>query len=194
MERPLDQPSESEREAARPGGDATGAADSVEWHDISAESTRTEPASDVASRIRERSGDSLTIETPDLTVTLVGVPRIAVGDLLDDRHRGDIPADATRHCALFDIENTGEVPVHWLSRHTTFVGSDGTTYGTTDLPVDSAQLPPGCYTNHVGIEARNRARVMTPVETLPEGVGVEKVIHTLDDGRYAADQKLLFTL
>jgi len=196
MERPLDRPSENDQEAVRLDGDATGAADSVEWRDISTESTADSGTNaGVTARIRARSGDSLTVETRELTVTLVGVPRIAVGDLLDDRHRNDeIAADATRHCALFDIENTSEVPVHWLSRHTTFVGSDGTTYGTADLPVDSAQLPPGCYTNHVGIEAWNRARVMTPVETLPDGVSVEKVIHTLDDGRYAADQRLLFTL
>jgi hypothetical protein len=35
---------------------------------------------------------------------------------------------------------------------------------------------------------------MTPVETLPEGVTIEKVIHTIADNRYAADQRLLFTL
>jgi hypothetical protein len=35
---------------------------------------------------------------------------------------------------------------------------------------------------------------MTPVETLPEGVSIEKVIHAITDARYAADQRLLFTL
>ncbi|ERH01394.1 MAG: hypothetical protein J07HN6_00946 [Halonotius sp. J07HN6] len=195
---PLDRTPGAEREASRrTSEDATGTADSVEWRDISTAPTAAdaESADDVATRIHERSGDSLTVEISNLTVTLVGVPRIAVGDLVDARHRSeDMEAEATRHCALFDIENTGDVPLHWLSRHTTFVGSDGNGYGTADLPLDSSQLPPGCHTNHIGIESRCRARVMTPVEALPEGVTIKKVIHTIADARYAADQRLLFTL
>jgi len=198
MAPPLDRTPSTDREATRqPSGDAAGATNSVEWRDISTAPTAAdaESADDVATRIHERSGDSLTIEIPNLTVTLVGVPRIAVGDLVDARHRSEeMEAEATRHCALFDIENTGDVPLHWLSRHTTFVGSDGNGYGTADLPLDSSQLPPGCHTNHIGIESRCRARVMTPVETLPEGVTIEKVIHAITDARYAADQRLLFTL
>jgi|APHM01.1.fsa_nt_gi hypothetical protein len=195
---PLDQTPNTDREATRqPSGDAAGTTDSVEWRDISTAPPAVdgESTNDVASRIHERSGDSLTIETPKLTVTLVGVPRIAVGDLVDTRHRSeDVEADATRHCALFDIENTSTVPVHWVSRHTTFVGSDGNSYGTADLPLDASQLPPGCHANHIGIESRCRARVMTPVEALPDAVTVQKVIHTIADARYAADQRLLFTL
>jgi len=198
MAPPLDRTPSTDREATRqPSGDAAGATNSVEWRDISTAPTAAdaESADDVATRIHERSGDSLTISLSNLTVTLVGVPRIAVGDLVDAKHRrGDVEAEATRHCALFDIENTGDVPFHWLSRHTRFVGSDGNSYGTADLPLDSSQLPPGCHTNHIGIESRSRARVMTPVETLPEGATIEKVIHTIADTRYAADQRLLFTL
>lgn len=198
MDSPLNRTSEADREAARQtSGDVAGTASAVEWHDISTAPTAAdaESTADVTTRIHERSGDSLTISISNLTVTLVGVPRIAVGDLVDAKHRrGDVEADATRHCALFDIENTGDVPFHWLSRHTRFVGSDGNSYGTADLPLDSSQLPPGCHTNHIGIESRSRARVMTPVEALPEGVNVRKVIHTIADTRYAADQRLLFTL
>jgi len=178
---------------------ATGSSEPVEWQDISrnsspADGATTEPSRSVSGRIQTQAGDSLTIETEACTVTLVGVPTVALGDRIATHQRSST-ADGSlrRHCALFDIENTGERPLHWLSRRTTFVGSDGNTYDRAQIALNSAQLAPGCHTTHVQIEPRCRARAITPVEKLPDGVGVSTVIHTIAAGG-RPHQRFRFTL
>jgi len=198
MPKPIDQPSAS----GQRGADSEPTADSserVEWRDISRESppttpAPTEPSTSVPGRIRAEAGESLTIEAEGVTVTLVGVPKVALDDLIY-AHQQSSAADreTTRYCALFDIENTGDAPLHWLSRRTTFIGSDGYTYDRAHVDLDSAELAPGCHTNHVQIEPRCRARVITPVEKLPDGVDVSAVTHTVAaSGR--PNQRFRFTL
>jgi len=198
MPKPVDQPSAS----GQRGADTEPTADSserVEWRDISRESppttpATTEPSASVTGRIRAQAGESLTIEAEGVTVTLVGVPKVALDDLLY-AHQQSSAADGetTRYCALFDIENTSDTPLHWLSRRTTFIGSDGYTYERAHVSIDSAELAPGCHTNHVQIEPRCRARVITPVEELPDGVDVSAVIHTVAVN-VGANQRFRFTL
>ena len=184
MPHPFDQTSE----AGQRGADTKPterSSDAIQWRDIARESPPTEtttgePSGSVAGRIRAQSGESLRIETDAVTVTLVGVPGVRLDDLIY-AHQQPSAADEgiTRYCALFDIENTSDSPIHWLSRKTTFIGSDGYTYDRAHVALDSAQLAPGCHTNHVQIEPRCRARVITPVEELPDGVTVSAVLHTV---------------
>ena len=178
---------------------ATGSSEAVEWQDISrgsppADGATTEPSQSVSGRVQTQAGDPLTIETEACTVTLIGVPTVTLGDLVATHQRSPTAdGSLTRHCALFDIENTGDRPLHWLSRRTTFVGSDGTTYDRAQIALNSAQLAPGCHTTHVQIEPRCRARAITPVEKLPDGVSVSAVISTIAaDGR--PHQRFRFTV
>ena len=179
---------------------------SVGWRDLSTNSSSdglaASPTADtevvkgaaVTDRIRSHAGSALTIETDRLTATLVGVPTVSIAELIYSHHR-DAVADtgAVRHCAMFDVENTGDRRLHRLSRHTTFIGSDGSTYDRAPIALNTAELAPGCHTNHVVIEPRCSARVITPVEQLPQGVDVATVVHTvaLID---APNQRLRYTL
>jgi len=178
---------------------------SVAWRDLSTKAVTdpvSTPAADVergaeqmvTDRIRSHAGSSLTIETDRLTATLVGVPTVSIADLIYTPHR-DVVADteAVRHCAMFDVENTSEERLHWLSHRTTVIGGDGYRYGQAHVALNSAELAPGCYTNHVVIEPRCSARVITPVERVPPGVDVAKVIHTVAL-KQAPNQRLIYTL
>lgn len=181
-------------------------ASSVAWRDLSTKSDRDaavpptgqatavrEPT--VTGRIRSHSGASLTIETDALTATLVGVPTVSIADLVYSHHRDAVATSgAVRHCAMFDVENTSDNRLHWLSRRTVFIGTDGYTYDRAHIALNSAELAPGCHTNHVAIEPRCSARVITPVEQLPEGVDVAKVVHTVALNGAAPNQRLTYTL
>jgi hypothetical protein len=179
----------------------------VEWRDIA----ETPPTSDtgassdvgstagdgppVADRIRSRSGESLTIETDMLTATLVGVPKVSIADLVYNHHRDKVAeTGTTRFCAMFDVENSSTSPIQWRSAQTSFIGSDGYTYERAHVGLNSASLAPGCHTNHVVIEPRCRARVVTPIEQLPQGVDVAKVIHTVSASATGPNQRLIYRL
>jgi hypothetical protein len=194
---------ETDRAAATSKSDTDADAGRVAWRDLSARSTPTESTDTspsvgeepVTNRIQARSGESLTIETDLLTVTLVGVPRVSIADLVYAHQQNEMAdTDVIRHCALFDVENTDDAPLHWLSRRTSFIGTDGYTYGRAHVDLDPAALAPGCHTNHVVIQPRSRARVITPVEQLPRGVDIAAVIHTVASNRRAANQRFRFTL
>jgi len=179
---------------------------SVAWRDLStkaaADPASSSPTADTAvvaeptvtDRIRSHAGSSLTIETDRLTATLVGVPTVSIADLVYSHHRDAVvETGAVRHCAMFDVENTSHERLHWLSRRTTFIGSDGYTYDRAPIALNSAEVAPGCHTNHVVIEPRCSARVLTPVEQLPKGVDVTKVTHTVVLNG-APNQRLIYTL
>jgi len=162
---------------------------------VAADYPGSDRAVDIGSRTNPSRGRRIADDrSRGVTVTLVGVPKVALDDLIY-AHQQSSAADreTTRYCALFDIENTGDAPLHWLSRRTTFIGSDGYTYDRAHVDLDSAELAPGCHTNHVQIEPRCRARVITPVEKLPDGVDVSAVTHTVAaSGR--PNQRFRFTL
>jgi len=170
--------------------------DTVGWQDLSENSrlndevTATQSVSD---RIQSSAGESLTIETGSVSATLVGVPEVRIDDLVYAHYR-DRLGESTRACALFDVENTGDVPINWTSRQTKFIGSDTYTYRQSHLSVDPAKLAPGCYPSQVEIEPGCRARIITPVEQLPSTVGVAKVIHRVTFRGRLESQRLIYTL
>lgn len=213
MDRSLDRVNAADKQRAVDQTAESSASGTVEWRDISVDpsdsgrpestagrSTAAETARyhevdgiSVSDRIQAHAGKPLTIETGAVTATLVGVPVVRVDDLVYAHQREQLQANG-RPVALFDIENTTTVPIHWTSRRTKFVGSDGYTYSQSHVSLDPSQLGAGCFPTRVEIEPGCRARVVTPVEQLPPAVDVAKVIHTVAFRGSLGTQRLTFTL
>jgi len=184
------------KRAAEPTAE-TGASKSVEWQDLSVEKDGDTKAMTesgrVADRIQVHAGKPLTIVTGIVTATLVGVPKVRIDDLVYAHQRKQI-SGATRACALFDIKNTSNVPIHWTSRQTKFIGSDSYTYKQAHFSLDPSQLGAGCYPRQVEIEPGCRARVITPVEHLPKGVDIENIIQKITPRGQPGSHRLTFSL
>ena len=144
-------------------------------------------------RLDSEFGQPMTVSTDALSATLLGVPRIAVDEFVYRHQLGPQTDGDTRQSALFDIENTSSRPLRWDHKKTSFIGTDGYTYRGAHLSLDPARLGPGCHTRSVEIEPGCRARVMTLVERLPEGVEVARVVHSVPS-RNHRDQRLTFDL
>lgn len=219
MDRSLDRLEGTDPDTATDGAETNGdtrSSRSAEWCDMSvrtdapvehAGSTRQsvpqraaagEQAADrqhITDRIQSRSGESLTVETPLLTATLVGVPQVQLAEFVYTHQRESLQAvEATRACALFDIENTSSRRLRWTSRRTAFIGSDKYTYRQAHVSLDPSKLGPGCYPRQVTIEPGCRARVITPVEQLPPAVDVAKVVQTVSAPGRRGSQQLTFSV
>ena len=138
-------------------------------------------------------GQPVTVSTDVLSATLLGVPWIAVDEFVYRHQLGPQTDGDTRQSALFDIENTSDRPIRWDHKKTSFIGSDGYTYRGAHLSLDPARLGPGCHTRSIDIEPGCRARVMTLVERLPEGVEVARVVHSVPSMHHP-DRRLTFDL
>lgn len=215
MDRSLNRSETVDRTRAAEPTVETDTADSVGWRDISERTDRLdsvdtpdgrvdgrvqgEPVGNriqdgrIEDRIRARAGEPLTIETGAVRATLVDVLQVRVDDLVYAHHRRRL-GDPIRACALFDVENTANVPIRWTSRRTKFIGSDSYTYNRARVSLDPSRLGPGCYPSQVDIEPGCRARVITPVEQLPGGVDVAKVVHTVTFRGRLGNQRLTYTL
>lgn len=125
-------------------------------------------------------GKPVSAEGDSIAATLVGIPRIDLGEFVYD-HQLDGKADTRdpRPVALFDLENTSTRPVRWNSSRTKFIGNDEYSYQPAHLSLDPSQLGPGCHTRQVQVEPGRRARMVTLVEQLPPDVEVAEVVHTL---------------
>jgi hypothetical protein len=125
-------------------------------------------------------GKPVSAEGDSIAATLVGIPRIDLGEFVYE-HQLDSDTDTAnpRPVALFDIENTSTRPLRWNSSRTTFIGDDEYTYQPAHLSLDPSSLGPGCHTRQVQIEPGRRARMVTLVEQLPGGVEIAEVVHTL---------------
>lgn len=128
---------------------------------------------------RSVSGRPVSAASETVEATLVGIPEVDVSAFVYDHQVDDSTADRRQPVALFDLENTGHRPVHWQPSRTKFIGTDGYTYQSAQLTLDPSSLGPGCHTRQVEIEPGRRARVVTLVERLPQGVSVAEVVHTL---------------
>jgi len=138
-------------------------------------------------------GQPVTVSTDAFSATLLGVPRITIDEFVYRHQLGPQTDGDTRQSALFDIENTSDRPIRWDHKKTSFIGTDGYTYRGAHLSLDPARLGPGCHTRSVDIEPGCRARVMTLVERLPEGVEVARVVHSVPS-RNHPDRRLTFDL
>jgi len=195
MDRSLNRVDAVDRQGAAEPTAGSESSDSVEWRDLSVTHTQGcgKTATDVTDRIQSRAGDPLTIETGAVRATLIGVPLVRVDDLVYAHHQRRL-GDPVRACALFDVENTGSVPIHWTTRQTKFIGSDGYTYNRAHISLDPAQLGAGCYPSQVEIEPGCRARVIAPVEQLPGSVEVAKVVQRVSFHGRIGTQRLTYSL
>jgi len=197
MDRLLNQLDAVDRKRGAEPTPESNSSESVEWRDLSIKTNGVDEPDTASGHIRDRirahAGDPLTIETGAVRATLVGVPHVRVDDLVYAHHRRRL-GDPVRACALFDIENTGSVPINWTSRQTKFIGSDSYTYKQAHVSLDPAQLGAGCYPSQVEIEPGSRGRVITPVEQLPGPVDVAKVVHTVMFRGRLGTQRLTYTL
>jgi len=154
--------------------------------------TAVASADRLSGQIDSEFGQPMTVSTDSLSATLLGVPQVAVDEFVYRHQQGQTDGD-TRQSALFDIENTSDRPLRWDHNKTSFIGTDGYTYRAAHLSLDPARLGPGCHTRSVDIEPGCRARVMTLVERLPEGVEVARIVHSVPS-RHHPDRRLTFDL
>jgi len=195
MDRSFNRLAVDRERAAEPTAESD-STESVGWRDLSVKTTVDGPdtaSGGVAERIQSRAGDPLTIETGAVRATLVGVPQVRVDDLVYAHHRRRL-GDPVRACALFTVENTGSVPIHWTSRATKFIGTDSYTYKRADISLDPAELGAGVYPSQVEIEPGCRARVIVPVEQLPGHVDVAKVVQRVSFRGRIGTQRLTYNL
>lgn len=136
------------------------------------------------------SGRSAAVDTAAVTVTVLAVPQVDAREVVYDHQHDGIDPGATRPLVLFDVENTSEEPLRWRPGRTQFVGDDDYTYGTSSLALDPSAFGPGCHTRSVTIDPGRRARVVTLVEQLPDGVTIEEVGYRI----HAGDERLRFQL
>lgn len=157
--------------------------------------TAVTPGDQLADRFGTAVGHPVTVSTESMTVRLLGVPRVDIGEFVYahqlDSLQGD---DDTRQSALFDIENTSDKPLRWEPRHSSFIGTDSYTYRQAHLSLNPARLGPGCHTRSVTIEPGCRARAMTMVERLPSSVEVATVVHSIPSRRHTEGQRLTFAV
>lgn len=132
------------------------------------------------------------VRTDSISATLVGVPEIELKQFVYTHELPDAETEETRPAALFDLENRTDRPVRWRSARTKFVGDDGYTYGPAHVSLEPARLGPGCHTRQVEIEPLSKARMVTLVERLPEGVEVDRVVQTVARHGPADNERLVF--
>lgn len=139
-------------------------------------------------------GDGVTVETETLSATLAGVPRVELAEFVYDHQLDRSHEGETHRLALFDIENTSDRPLRWQAGQTRFIGNDDYTYQPARLSLDPAKLGPGCHTRQVEISPGRRARVVTLVEQLPDGVDIVEVVHRLTSPRHGDSDRLVFSV
>ncbi len=155
-----------------------------------------EPAQSGSALVEAVSGslsgrNSVTVESAAARATLVGVPTVDVDEFVYS-HQGEPGAHPV---ALFDVENVGDAPLRWHTSRTQFVGTDEYTYQSAQLSLDPATLGPGCHTRQVEVPPGRRARVVTVVETLPPGVEIAEVVHSVpSQSGLGGRERLVFSL
>jgi len=170
----------------------------VNSQDSGGELSRDAPGSITADRsdsglAEQRSGRSAAIETDAVSGTVLAVPKVELGTVVYDYQLDAVDETDRRPLVLFDLENTGEEPLRWTPGRTRFLGTDDYTYQPSKLSLDPDQFGPGCHTRSVTIEPGRRARVVTLVEELPDGVEIQGLVHRLQ-GSDTGDGRIEITL
>jgi hypothetical protein len=152
-------------------------------------------ADSLAEAVAQTATRPTTVDTGALSATLVGVPRIDLQEFVY-AHQLDPsgPDQAQRPVALFDLENQTDQRLRWRSARTKFIGTDEYAYQPAQLSLEPTQLGPGCHTRQVELEPRSKARMVTLVEKLPQGVEVAKVVQTIPRRGAAQNERLVFAV
>jgi len=85
-----------------------------------------------------------------------------------------------RTVILYDIENVSDQVLCWDSEESTYVGSDGYTYGYSEYRVMNPDIRPPWKGYMIDIEPNARTKFIEIVERMPKNVKVSRIIHTLD--------------
>lgn len=135
-----------------------------------------------------------TVDTQSLSATLVGVPQIDLEEFVYSHQLDPDREEGPRPVALFDLKNCSNQRLRWRSARTKFIGSDEYTYQPAQLSLEPDQLGPGCHTRQVELEPGSKARMVTLVEQLPQGVEVAKVVQTVPRTGAAQNERLVFAV
>ncbi len=151
-------------------------------------------ATSLADAVAQTASRPTTVETQSLSATLVGVPRIDLQEFVYPHQLNPDQEEGPRPVALFDIENCSDQRLRWRSARTKFIGTDEYTYQPAQLSLEPEQLGPGCHTRQVELEPGSKARMVTLVEQLPQGVEVAKVVQTVPRAGAAQNERLVFAV
>ncbi|WP_336327942.1 hypothetical protein [Halovenus sp. HT40] len=167
----------------------------AEREDSRSQPTRSGSANSLADAVAQTASRPTTVESESLSATLVGVPRIDLEEFVY-AHQLDPtePEQGPRPVALFDLKNQTDQRLRWRSARTKFIGTDEYTYQPAQLSLEPGQLGPGCHTRQVELEPGSKARMVTLVEQLPEGVEVAKVVQTIPRRGAAQNERLVFAV
>ena len=156
--------------------------------------TDTPTTTSLADAVAQTATHPTTVETRSLSATLVGVPRVELEEFVYPHQLDPGSQEGPRPVALFDIENRSDQRLRWRSARTKFIGSDEYTYQPARLSLEPDQLGPGCHTRQVELEPGSKARMVTLVEQLPQGVDVARVVQTVPRAGAAQDERLVFAV
>ncbi|WP_436902767.1 hypothetical protein [Halovenus halobia] len=151
-------------------------------------------ATSLADAVAQTASRPTTVDTGSLSATLVGVPRIDLQEFVYPHQLDPDREEGPRPVALFDIENCSDQRLRWRSARTKFIGSDEYAYQPARLSLEPDQLGPGCHTRQVELEPNSKARMVTLVEQLPQGVEVAKVVQTVPRAGAAQNERLVFAV
>lgn len=164
-------------------------------HSNTGPQTRNSANSDtLVDAVSQRAARPVSVDTGAIAATLVGVPRVELAEFVYDHQLDSADRGERRPVALFDLENRSDQPMRWRSARTKFIGDDEYSYQPSHVSLEPSRLGPGCHTRQVEIEPGHRARMVTMVEPLPEGVEVAKVVQTVTRRGQASNERLVFAV
>lgn len=178
-----------------PAADRGGSRRPTETNDSRPQAADAGSANSLADAVAQTASRPTTVESDSLSATLVGVPRIDLQEFVY-AHQLDPtePEQGSRPVALFDMTNRTDRRLRWRSARTKFIGTDEYTYQPAQLSLEPAQLGPGCHTHRVELEPGSKARMVTLVEQLPQGVEVAKVVQTIPHRGATQNERLVFAV
>lgn len=167
----------------------------AEGGDSRPQTARGGSADSLADAVAQTATRPTTVESESLSATLVGVPRVDLQEFVYSHQLDPTePEEEPRPVALFDLKNQTDQRLRWRSARTKFIGTDEYTYQPAQLSLEPGQLGPGCHTRQVELEPKSKARMVTLVEQLPQGVEVAKVVQTIPRRGAAQNERLVFAV
>ncbi len=132
--------------------------------------------------IRGRLSDELSIQQGPVRVSLLGLFRTDITDLVWE-HKRDTVETANRFLALFHIENTSDYLQEWQgASETKYVGTDGHNYSsmqTSLLATDQySPLPVQFSVDFEEMEPGTQTLGVVTAEEIPMGVDIDRVIYS----------------
>jgi hypothetical protein len=130
--------------------------------------------------IEGRLNDELTIEEWPMKISLLGLFRTDVSNLINDFAEDEVPTDG-RYMSLFKIENISEYVQPWKGDSTTYIGDDGQSYSTGDpmnIVIDrTSPFSSQIAMSRQDMEPQTWKLGVVVLEPVPEGTDIDKVVY-----------------